>query len=358
MGLKVVIPAAGGGTRLRPFTDTTPKVLLHVAGKPIIGHILDLVATVNPDEVVVVVGKQRDRIEAYLRADYALNFRFVLQAEPLGLGHAVAQASENCTGRPTLVMLGDTILDLDLRQVVGPDNVVGVRVVDDPRRFGVAELENGLVKSVVEKPAQPTSNLALVGLYYFTDSAPLFSALGELIRNDVRTRGEYQLTDALQLMLRAGIFLKPFTVNHWLDCGTTDTLLETNRYLLRKQETEGTVLIFRDGRMGQSPNKVRNSVMVPPVRIAESAAIENSVVGPDVAIGENATIRNSVVRDAIINAQAVVENAVLEHSILGNGARFLGRAEHVNLGDAATLHRRDTEGAEKREPPIYADGCN
>jgi glucose-1-phosphate thymidylyltransferase len=319
--LKVVIPAAGGGTRLKPLTDNRPKVMLPVAGKPIIGHIVDLVAGVNPSEVIVIVGSQREQIEDYLDRSFPLRFTFVPQPEPLGLGHAVAQAQGLAAGHPLLIVLGDTVLDVDLPKLVAAGNMLGVRTVPDPRRFGVAELAAGLVKSVVEKPAEPKSNLALVGLYYLTDSTPLFGALAGLIQSNRRTRNEFQLTDALQLMLQAGIAMRPFPVEHWLDCGTFDTLLETNRYLLQRSP---------------APTRLHSgSTIIPPVFIADSATIENSTVGPDVAIGEHSVIRNSRVRDAIINSGARLENSRLIHSLLGVGARCTGDAEGLVLGDDA-----------------------
>ena len=321
-GLKVVIPAAGGGTRLKPHTHTTPKVLLHVAGKPIIGHIMDLVKELTPQEVILVVGSQGDQIEEYLRSAYQMNMRFVVQEEPQGLGHAIAQARNFANGYPTLVLLGDTILDLDLKNVVQHPSVIGVREVADPRRFGVVELRDGFVAHVVEKPPQPKSNLAIVGIYYFEDSRPLFTSLDELIRRDQRTRGEIQLTDALQLMIEDGVKMQPFTVDHWLDCGTPEALLETNRYLLH-----------RDARSDERPGVI----VVPPVAIDPSAIIELSVIGPDVSIGARVQVRGCVIRDSIINHDAEVENAILEHSILGDASKLHGRPRHLNLGGSSEL---------------------
>jgi glucose-1-phosphate thymidylyltransferase len=316
----VIIPAAGGGTRLRPHTHTTPKVLLHVAGKPIIGHIMDLLTPIQPAEVIVVTGARGDRIEEYLRSAYSLNLRFVVQDEPKGLGHAVMQARDPANGAPTLVLLGDTILDLDLTQLAWDTNLIGVRTVENPRRFGVVELKDGIVTKFVEKPVQPRSNLAIVGVYYFPDSAPLFTALDELVRRDKRTRGEYQLTDALQLMVQQGQQLHTFNVENWLDCGTPEALLATNSYLLRTrhhaQERAGVVL-------------------VPPVHIEDSAVIENSIIGPNVSIGARAEIRRAIIRDSIVNQDAQVEDAILEHSILGEAAKLRDQALHLNLGDSS-----------------------
>jgi glucose-1-phosphate thymidylyltransferase len=318
--LKVVIPAAGGGTRLKPHTHTTPKVLLHVAGKPILGHIMDLVVPLQPQEVVVVVGPQREQIESYLTGAYQLKLSFAVQEEPQGLGHAVAQARDFARGAPTLVLLGDTILDLDLKQMVGGGNQLGVRVVDDPRRFGVVELEDGAVVHVVEKPTQPRSNLAIVGVYYFQDSRPLFDALDELIRQDQRTRGEFQLTDALELMVCQGVRIQPATVDHWLDCGTPDAMLDTNRYLLARKSR----VVTRPG-----------VVVIPPVCIEDSAVIHHSVIGPNVSIGERVQIHRSLVRDSIVNHDAIILDAMLGHSILGPRAKVQGTPLKLNLGDSS-----------------------
>jgi glucose-1-phosphate thymidylyltransferase len=320
--LKVIIPAAGGGTRLKPHTNTTPKVMLHVAGKPIIGHIIDLVTKVSPEEIVVVVGAQGERIEEYLRSTYPLKFRFVVQAEPKGLGHAVAQARDCVQDNPVLVLLGDTIVDMDLTRMVGAENKLAVRVVENPRRFGVVELKDGFVSHVVEKPIQPKSNLAIVGVYYFEKCLPLFSALDELIQRDKRTRGEYQLTDALQIMVQNGVKIRPWTIEHWLDCGTPEALLETNRYLLRN-------LHHSTERPGV--------VIVPPVYIEDTAVIEHSVIGPNASIGASAQIRDSVIRNSIVNQGAEVVSAILDNSILGCAAKYEGRALHLNLGDSSEM---------------------
>jgi glucose-1-phosphate thymidylyltransferase len=253
---------------------------------------------------------------------YQLKLRFVVQEEPKGLGHAVAQARDCVQDQPVLVLLGDTIVDMDLTQIVGAESVLAVRVVENPRRFGVVETKDGFVSHVVEKPIQPKSNLAIVGVYYFEQGRPLFAALDELIRRDRRTRGEYQLTDALQLMVQNGMRIRPFTVEHWLDCGTPEALLETNRYLLQKHHHA----LERPG-----------VVLIPPVYVEDSAIVEHSVIGPNASIGAQAQIRNSVIRDSIVNQGAEVEQAVLEHSILGCTAKYHGRALHLNLGDSSEM---------------------
>jgi glucose-1-phosphate thymidylyltransferase len=321
---KAIIPCAGEGRRLKPHTHTTPKVLLHVAGKPIIGHIMDRLVDVKPDQVFVVVGSQGDQIKEYLTNNYKLNFVFVEQKDPKGLGDAVSRVSDYFIKEPSpvLILLGDTIVDINLSEIIGKEDYLGVKTVDDPRRFGVVETRNSHITRITEKPLEPKSNLAIVGVYYFNESQPLFESLQKIIREDRKTRGEYQLSDALQEMVEAGVKIKTFPVEYWLDCGTPEALIATNRYLLQ------TTYYFKPR------EKV---VIIPPVYIDDSVSIEESVIGPFVSIGGEAEIRNSIIRDSIINQRAYVENCLLESSILSESAVIRSRAHHVNLGAFSEL---------------------
>lgn len=322
MKFKAVIPAAGEGRRLKPHTHTTPKILLHVAGKPIIGHIMDRLLPAGPDEVCVVVGAQGEQIRNYLESGYKCRFSFVTQENPRGLGDAVYRARPRFSGEPILVLLGDTIVDLDMSEMVGPDNVIGVKSVPDPRRFGIVEETSGLVRRLVEKPEHPQSNLAIVGVYFLQDSGRLFSAIERLIAEKRMTRGEYQLTDALQLLLEDGLPMKTKLIEHWLDCGTRDAMIDTNRHLLS-----------RNGYFGPRPN----TVVIPPVFIHDSAKIECSVIGPNVSVGAEAEILGSVIRDSIINDRVTVENSLLEGSILGENSVVRDSPRRLNLGGFSEL---------------------
>lgn len=322
MSFKAVIPAAGEGKRLLPHTKLTPKVLVEVAGKPIIGHIMDRLLRAGPDEVCVVVGDQGELVERYLTGSYSCRFRFVRQDDPKGLGDAVFRARNCFQGEPVFILLGDTIIDADMTELVGAENVVGVKEVSDPRRFGIAEVEGGLVKRLVEKPEHPSSNLALVGVYHFTDSRALFGALAALVRQGKQTRGEFQLTDAIQLMVDSGVRIRTSRIEHWFDCGTPDALLDTNRHLL----TQDGYFRAREG-----------AVVIPPVYIHDRATVESSVVGPSVSVGPGAVIRNSIVSDSIVNRDAAVEDSVLEKSILGESSSVRGARRRVNLGAFSEL---------------------
>jgi len=319
---KAVIPAAGEGRRLKPHTHTTPKILLQVAGKPIIGHIMDRLLLARPDEVIVVVGAQGDQVRHYLTSEYRCPFRFLQQTDPRGLGDAVYRAKDAFAGEPILVLLGDTIVDLDMSKMVGRDNVIGVQEVADPRRFGVVELKDGYVSRFVEKPDRPRTNLAIVGVYFFRDSGQLFGALERLIARGRTTKGEFQLTDALQLMVNNGTKIRTRAIKHWLDCGTRDAMLATNRHLLA---SEG----YYKPRPG--------SVIIPPVFIHDRARIHSSIIGPNASVGADADIHGSIIWDSIVNQHVVVRHTLLEGSILGENSVVRDSPRKLNLGGFSEL---------------------
>jgi len=321
-----IVPVAGAGTRLRPHTHTTPKSLLLVAGKPILAHILDQIRTLSPERVILVVspGPLGDRIRAYAATQSASGFPIecVIQAEPLGLGHAVAQAKPLAGSAPLLIMLGDTIVQARILDLVQGGSRVGVREVQDPRRFGVALVRGDRIVQVVEKPDKPVSNLALVGLYYIEKGPLLFECLDRLIGEGRRTRGEVQLTDALELLIERGEELRPFPVEGWYDCGKTESLLETNRALLDQ-------LAKPVGREGV--------VVLPPVALDPTAEITAAVIGPHVTIGPRAQVRQAVVRNSIVNEGATVKDILLEGSVVGENAVVRGAYHRLNVGDSSEV---------------------
>ncbi|MEO0098926.1 MAG: sugar phosphate nucleotidyltransferase, partial [candidate division WOR-3 bacterium] len=322
--LHIIIPAAGEGRRLKPLTHTTPKSLLAVAGKPIIGHIIERITDLNPERVVVVIGSnQGGLVEKYLTETFHLPFFFAKQENPLGLGDAVYRAKDYVAEDAScLIILGDTILDMNFSEFIKEENLVGVKRVENPRRFGIVELRDGVIARIVEKPQEPKSDLAIVGVYYFTESAPLFRALQTIIEKNIKTKGEYQLSDALELLIEEGLILKAQPVEYWLDCGTPEALIETNRYLLQSNN-------YYQERKG--------SVIIPPVYIADSALIEESVIGPFVSISEEAEIRRSIIKDSIINRNATVENSLLAETILGENAVIKEKPLRLNLGDFSLM---------------------
>ncbi len=325
--LNVIIPAAGEGRRLKPLTHTTPKVLLSVAGKPIIGHIIERIADLAPNKVIVITsGNQGNLIEKYLVSNFSLPFAFAFQENPLGLGDAVYRARKIIEEDAScLIILGDTILDMDFKEFIGEENLIGVKRVSDPTRFGIVELRNGTIGRIVEKPQEPKSDLAIVGVYYFTETLSLFQALQKVIEKNIKTKGEYQLSDALELLIEEGVTIKAYPVEYWLDCGTPEAMIETNRYLLQNNN-------FYQERKG--------SVIIPPVNISDSAVIEESVIGPFVSISEEVEIRRSIIKDSIINRFSIVENSLLEESILGENSLVREKPMRLNLGGFSILESR------------------
>ncbi len=324
--MKVIIPAAGIGTRLRPHTYTLPKALLYVAGKPIISHILDDVVPLAPSSIVLIVGYKGELIRDFVKNRYPkLKVDFVFQAERRGIGHAVDLTREVAdTGEPLLIVLGDTIIKTDLKAVTArTTNVLGVKEVDDPRRFGVCEVSDGRITRLVEKPEKPPSNLALVGLYYFLEGAPLFAAVRDIIQRNVTTNNEYQITDALQKMIQDGVEFRPFPIDEWFDCGKPEAMLETNRKLLKNAP-------------GARP--IEGSIIIPPVSISPGAEIVNSIIGPYVSVAERVVIHSSIVRDSVIAEGATVTDATLESSLIGSNAVIRGGFKKLDVGDSSEIN--------------------
>jgi glucose-1-phosphate thymidylyltransferase len=232
--LEIIIPAAGIGKRLRPHTHSMPKGLIHVAGKPILGHILDEVESLSPARVILVVGHKAQMLEDYVRSRGKKFYHFVQQPEAKGIGHAVWLASRKLAGGPLLIVLGDTIFRTDLASVIKRGkNSIAVKSVPDPSRFGVVELERGRIARITEKPKRPKSKLAIVGIYYFKDSRILMEELAGLVSSGKTTKGEFQFTDGLSGMVRRGVRLETFSVSGWYDCGTVAATLDANASLLK-----------------------------------------------------------------------------------------------------------------------------
>ena len=326
--MNIIILLAGYGTRLRPHTYTKPKPLITVAGKPVLGHILDGIANVKLDKVAFVVGYLGDQFEPYVKRMYPqLNAEYIEQKEANGQASAVLLAKDAVSG-PTVVIFGDTVTDADLSKLASAegDGVLYVREVEDPRRFGVVQVgSDGFIQRVIEKPSTMENRLALIGAYYVKDAAKLMAACQELIDRDIKTKGEYYFADALNLMMEKGAKFKTERAEVWLDCGKPDAVLQTNRYLLSHGQDN-------------SAHWVNSScVIVPPVNIHPSAKIESSVIGPNASIGENCHIVNSVIRESIVDTGAYVSDHVLANSLIGRDAILAGRPRKFNVGDSSVV---------------------
>lgn len=322
--MKAIIPVAGAGIKLRPLTHTQPKPLIPIAGKPILGHIIEGLHTAGIQEFIFVVGYMGEKIRSFIQENYTnqLKFHFIEQEPRQGTGHAISLCRDWVGKDEVLIMLGDTIVDADFSTLVAmQDTFVCVQEVEEPWRFGVVQVdEQGYVTHLIEKPTIPKSNLALVGLYKIRETEALFSAIDYILSKQLKTHNEYQLTDALTEMVRAGIKIRTQAVTHWFDCGRKNVLLETNRILLSRQ--------------AQVPLPVfENSVFLPPVSIAPNCKIKNSIIGPYVAIGEHSIIENSIVSDSILGAYSMLDTIILKHSIVGNDATMIGNSYSINIGD-------------------------
>ncbi len=315
--LKIIIPAAGIGKRLQPHTLTTPKPLIPVAGKPMLAHILDPLVELNPAEVVLVIGHLGDQIVDYVQKNYSFKATFIKQQNLLGLGYAVNVALQKISPGPVLIILSDTIAKVDYKKfIMAGENVIGLKEVADPRRFGIAITENNRIVEFEEKPSQPRSNLAIIGLYYIDNSNILKTHAENIIELDKRTSGEIQLTDILDSMLSNGNDFNPYVVDSWYDCGKVETILETNRSLLKDKK--------------QTAN-IPGVEIIEPVSIDSTAIIENSTIGPNVSISGFARISNSTITDSIVSQNAVIEDCVIEQSIIGVEAAIKGKTGSFNI---------------------------
>lgn len=328
--MQVIVPLAGFGKRMRPHTWSKPKPLVNVAGKPVLGHILDKLASldVQVDELIFIVGWLGDQIADYYRTSgYPYPARYIEQKELIGQAHAIWLAREQLCG-PVLIIFVDTIFDADLCNLEesGLDGVLYVKEVPDPRRFGVAVIDDdGTVTDLVEKPTTFDNRLAIVGVYYVRDSAWLMRAIDELMERKIQAHGEYWLADALGLMIKQGARFGVREVPVWEDCGTPADVLKTHRYLLEHGQGNG-----------QQASLV-NTVVIPPVYIAPSAHVENSVIGPYVTISDKSHILHAIVRDSIIDAEASIQDVMLDKSIIGKEAVVRGRHWVLNVGDSSQV---------------------
>lgn len=329
MGLKVIIPVAGKGTRLRPHTLLIPKTLINVADRKIIDYIMDMVKDVNVEEFIFVIGYLGDQIEEYIRKAYKKeNKTFVVQDNPKGLAHAISLTKEFISpDDEVLIILGDLIFFADVKKVISEtpkgEHSIGVVNVEDPHRYGVVVLErNGkYIKEMVEKPSKPISNLAISGIYYFTLAQPLFESIDYIINNDIKTKNEYQLTDAMMDMIRRGQKISIFETSEIYDCGSKEKLIEANTKLLIKFHNEGDIGI-----------NVKNSVVIPPVYISPNALVEDSVIGPYVSIHEGALVKNSIIKESIVEERAKVEGMVIEKSLIGQDSIVEESFRELNIG--------------------------
>lgn len=334
--MRVIIPMAGRGSRLRPHTLTTAKPLLPIAGKPIVQRLVeDIAATYDGkiEEVAYIIGDFGKQVEEDLLAvagKLGARGKIYYQDQPLGTAHAIQCAKESLDGE-VIIAFADTLFRADFVMNREKDGVIWVKAVEDPRAFGVVTVDqNGVIKELVEKPETHVSNLAIIGIYYIKDGAMLRNEIQYLLDNDIRNKGEYQLTDALENMKAKGKQLVPGEVKEWMDCGNKDNVLDTNTRIL--QLTTGPHLVSPDA-------TIEESTIIPPCYIGPGAHIYRSVVGPHVAIGAGSHIHHSIISDSIVREDARVEHANLHRSMVGSHGKATYKPDDLNLGDYSTISR-------------------
>ena len=331
--MKAIILVAGIGIKLRPHTHTQPKALVPVAGKPILAHIIDTLISGGIEELIFIVGYLGGKIESFVTSSYGrqkIKTQFIRQEPRKGTGHAIWSAKEYIKDeKEILIMLGDSILNLDLPKLLKSKNsVLGVKKVDTPTLFGIAEVDkDGLVKKLVEKPSIPKSNRALVGIYKIGEVSLLLEAADHIVANKIKTHGEYQLTDVLMYMISKGASMTLFEVDNWYDCGKKESLLEANAILLGHPSFQNTF-----------QRKYPGSIIIPPVSIGKSCKINSSIVGPNVALGDNTIVSYSIVKNTIVGSFSELKSAVLENSIIGNDTSLKGLSQSLNIGDNTEIH--------------------
>lgn len=330
--MKAIVPVAGVGSKLRPHTHTQPKSLVPVADNTILGHIIEKLLAAGIRDCVFIIGYLGEKVERYVRQRYPqLNAEFVVQEPREGLGHALWIARHTYAHEDSiLIMLGDAIVDVDLQAIIeAPYSVLGVKKVAKPSLFGVTEMgQDEFVVKVVEKPKIPKSNFALVGLYKIMHPQQLVASLEHIITEDLRTQGEYHLTDALMHLIKNGEKMVPWSVDHWFDCGRKETLLQANATLLARPQF----------RARDYSELCPGSIIIPPVSIGEGCTVINSIIGPNVAIGDNSTLSNCILSNSIIGSYSELNYAVMHDSIIGSDASFKGFSHSLNIGDSTEIN--------------------
>lgn len=322
--MQILLPIAGLGTRVRPHTHVRPKPMFTLAGKPVLGHLLDYLLQLQPSSIVLVVGERGHVIERYVREHYSVPVHIRVQQQLSGQSHAVKMAEDVLT-EPTLIVFGDTLFDAPLDQLIDPsvDGAIGVQPVPDPSRFGVIELTDGYITRLIEKPENAASNLATIGVYMINNPTALFAAIDAQIAAGDALKGEFFLAGALQRLFDDGARFRPVTATGWYDTGTIEAVLDTHRHLLLANHNQ--------------PEGLNEALLIPPCHIDPTARIDRSVVGPYVSIGPGATVRECVLSDVIIGQGAHVRGQVLRRSIVGDHAELASGPLSVNVSDHSSL---------------------
>jgi len=335
--MKIIVPMAGRGSRLRPHTLTVPKPLIPVAGKPIVHRLVEDIAGVlnQPIEEVAFIihesfGKQVEKELIEIAQKLGAKGTIYYQNEALGTGHAIMCAKDSLSGS-AVIAYADTLIRADFDLDTTADSVIWVKQVDKPEAFGVVNLNaNGEIVELVEKPKEFVSDLAVIGIYYFKDVAILKNELQSVLDNNIIHGGEYQINDGIKQMMEKGMKFVPGKVDEWMDCGNKDVTVETNTRMLGFLHNDGEHLIDYDV-------KQENSTIIPPCYIGEDVVLINATVGPNVSLGKGCHIIDSEIKNSLVQTHAHIKNAKLDNAMIGNHASFDGNFKTISIGDYSVL---------------------
>lgn len=333
--MKIIVPMAGRGSRLRPHTLTVPKPLIPIAGKPIVQRLVEDIAKVageEIEEVAFIIGDFGDEVEkSLLMIAERLGAKGSIyhQEEALGTAHAIKCAEQSMTGN-VVVAFADTLFRADFTLDTNSDGVIWVKKVEDPSAFGVVKLDDyGFITDFIEKPQTFVSDLAIIGIYYFNSGEKLMDEINHIMDNEIKVSGEYQLTTALENLRQKGAKFTLGKVDDWMDCGNKNATVETNSKILAYEKEEMSHFT--------STSTIENSLIIPPCFIGENVKIMNSKIGPGVSIGNNTVIINSNIENSLIQENTKINHGNLSNSMIGNSAQYFGVAREISLGDYSVL---------------------
>ncbi|EHQ42453.1 MULTISPECIES: sugar phosphate nucleotidyltransferase [Myroides] len=335
--MKIIVPMAGRGSRLRPHTLTTPKPLIPIAGKPIVHRLVEDIAKVLNDKIEEIAfiihesfGKQTEKDLIAIAEKLGAKGTICYQNEALGTAHAILCAKESMSG-PIVVAYADTLFRADFNLDKTADSVIWVKQVEDPSAFGVVQLnDKNEIVDFVEKPATFVSDLAIIGIYFFKSGETLRKELEFLLDNNIIKGGEYQLTDALENMKQKGMRFVPGQVDEWMDCGNKDVTVDTNNRMLTFLEAENSNYV-------SSSVQLENSTIIPPCYIGDNVVLKNATIGPNVSLGDHSKVENATIKNSLIQTHAFIANANLDNAMIGNHAKYNGNHTNISIGDYSVL---------------------
>ncbi|WP_420551993.1 sugar phosphate nucleotidyltransferase [Tenacibaculum aiptasiae] len=337
--MKIIVPMAGIGSRLRPHTLTIPKPLTVIAGKSIVQRLVeDITSVVNQpiEEIAFIIGpaakgfpaNTADKLKS-IAEDLGAKGSVYVQEEALGTAHAIYCAQESLDG-PCVVAFADTLFKADFKLDSNADGAIWVKRVEDPSAFGVVKLKDGFITDFVEKPKDFVSDLAIIGIYYFKDGAKVRNEIKYLLDNDIKENGEYQLTNVLESLKQQGAKFIPGTVDAWMDCGKKDPTVDTNKQVLGFEQNNGNNLVANDV-------VLENSEIIQPCYVGNNVTLKNTKIGPYVSIGENSIVENSTIVNSLIQTNVQISNAKLDNAMIGNHAKYNANYTSVSIGDYTEL---------------------